>query len=457
MLRPVNILSISFCFCLSKYEFYRAVKVRYSVSANKSEFALARFEIKEPTLENWLSQSRLEMIESYGFPLKSIANPVLLSYLRNISDEKITEYLGSDSDKSLATTYIEYLLAREQTRQRLKISINNQLRIFRKLIRFMTEYDFTAEGKPIIKEFLKEYNLQILAKSLKQYTAEEKPSIDDLVDTLSNHVFLDRKPNGLTGFVNDFIFGQLVGDNLLLGKYKEYYPNYYKIIPLEFSNKCIQVFKVHSQDKQDALWEIFNNEDFNYPSSFYFDLDINYKNIFSRQYKNLTISDKEFDSIDFSGEANFSDCTITNTTFQNCKFQLSIFKNCSFYNSSFYSCQVVLEDGKAFNDFALYACTSDNNFCKDIVDNLKENKSDQEGKPDGLGDKELLSYFFNIGGTKPKAKKLSSIKRSLDKYSNKEVSKVVSVLKHNGYLYFKDDVGFISKQGIQYYNQLNRI
>ena len=37
MLSPVNILSISFCFCLSKYEFYRAVKVRYSVTRFQRE------------------------------------------------------------------------------------------------------------------------------------------------------------------------------------------------------------------------------------------------------------------------------------------------------------------------------------------------------------------------------------------------------------------------------------
>ena len=106
------------------------------------------------------------------------------------------------------------------------------MRIFRKLVRFMTEYDFTAESKDTIKDFIKEYNLKILRSSLKDYSADEKPSIEDLVETLSNHAFLDRKPNGNIGIVNDFIFGLLVGENLTKGKYQEYYSDFYNITRL---------------------------------------------------------------------------------------------------------------------------------------------------------------------------------------------------------------------------------
>ena len=203
-----------------------------SIYESNNKFALARFEIKEPTVQNWLSTERLDLIKTSNFPIEQISNPVLLAYLRNIPIEKLKEYLKFNTTDSIIDKYVDYLLKREQKRQNLKLNNETQLRIFRKLVRFMTEYDFTAESKDTIKDFIKEYNLKILRSSLKDYSADEKPSIEDLVETLSNHAFLDRKPNGNIGIVNDFIFGLLVGENLTKGKYQEYYSDFYNITRL---------------------------------------------------------------------------------------------------------------------------------------------------------------------------------------------------------------------------------
>src|SRR5690606_23039946 len=108
------------------------------------DFNIARFEIKDPTINNWLSDERLELINKHNFPIQQLSNPVLLSYIRNIPLDKLNNYISSNHS-TLIDKYFTYLLTREQERQNLKLSNEEQFRIFRKLNRFMAELNFTAE------------------------------------------------------------------------------------------------------------------------------------------------------------------------------------------------------------------------------------------------------------------------------------------------------------------------
>jgi hypothetical protein len=427
-----------------------------SINQSKNDFSLARIEIKEPTIENWLSKERISLLEQNNFPLDQVANPVLLSYLKNITEEKLQSYLNDSQNSSLIDKYVDYLLKREQIRQNIKLNTETQLRIFRKLMRFMTEFNITAESKDIIKDLIKSYNQKILQSSLKEYISEEKPSMEDLVETLSNHVFLDRKPNGDIGFVNDFIFGLLVGDNLILNKYEEYYPDIDKILPQDFASKAVQSFKIQSVDRRKMLLEEFNSKPFNYESKFFFNLEYSYLNKFSREYNNLYIDDNELNNISFETSQQFKECVFSNITFNNCVFNLRAFCGSTFHNCSFYNCQLEPCDNKKFNDFAVFACTSNNDFLETLDSLLDQNQEDS--KAENIAHKDLsdifvLSQFFGIGNLKPRARKFSHLKDILIEYPPKEINKILSSLKSKGYLYFKDDVGFISKSGINYFNQ----
>jgi hypothetical protein len=424
-----------------------------SIIESKNHFSVARFVIKEPTVENWLTSDKLEYIREEDFPIDELANPVLLAYIRNIPLEKLKSYLDKNSNLSLVDTYLDYLLKREQLRQNIKIDNENQLRIFRKLVRFMTEYNFTAENKTIIKDFIKSYNQRIIKESLKNYIAEEKPSIEDLVETLSNHVFLDRKPNGYVGIINDFIFGFLIGENLILKKYEEYYPNFYSTLPQDFSAKAVQSFKIQSFERRIALWDIFdkNIDKFNYDVNFHFDLDYSLLKKFKRDYNNLFIGDTLFKDIHFDNEGSFKDSVFSNIIFNDCHFKIDNFINCTFQNCDFYNCSFEIDvHNKAFNDFALFACISNNGF----VDKLTyELNFEEENINLELTDIMVLKNFFNIDGKTPRARKISYIREKLNNFSSKEINKILSHLKSNDLVYFKDDVGFISRQGILYHNQ----
>ncbi len=420
-----------------------------SIYDSNNDFSLARFEIKEPKIENWLDNDRIEVINNAKFPVAQIANPVLLSYLRNISLDFLKSYVHETNDGALIDKYLDYLLKREQQRQNLKLDNEDQLSIFRKLVRFMTEYNITAESKETIKDFIKEYNQKILQSSLKLYIAEEKPSIEDLVETLSNHVFLDRKPNGDVGIINDFIFGHLIGENLILEKYQEHYENYEKIIPQDFATKSIDSFKIQSKNKKETLWSIFNDDDFDYDIGFYFDLDYTFSKQPSRIYKNLFVLDRELSGLKFNEKCKFESSAFSSIIFNSCVFDINLFFDTSFQNCSFYNCSIVnKQTNKPYSDFALFACNSDNDFVPNIL-NLFENPTSNKAKEKiALSEDMVLRHFFQVDGIKPRARKFSYIKKLLNKYHDKEINKVIDSLKSKDFLHFKDDVGFITREAI---------
>ena len=421
------------------------------------DFSLARFEIKEPTIENWLSSDRLDIISKNDFPINQIANPVLLSYLRNIPLERLSDYIIS-GDGTLIDKYFEYLLHREQIRQNLKLDNKTQFRIFRKLNRLMSEFNITAESKETIKEFIKEYNLNILQECLKDYTSEERPTIEDLVDTLSNHVLLDRKSNGNVGFVNDFVFGFLIGENLIYNKFQEHYKLFTTVIPQDFAIKSIDSYKIQSLEKRELLWNVYNNNPFNYDNEFYFDLDYNLKNSIERNYNNLFLTDRVLNSLNFRNKFKFDHSIFSSVVFENCLFDLSIFTNCSFQNCKFYDCKIISDNEITvhYKNFGLYACTDNDDFINKI--NSLYSKDEEYIADDRsfvLTEEIVLQQFLQIDSKRPKPRKFSYIKRNLSEYSDREISKVIDNLKRKEYIHFKDDVGFITREAMNYLNHNN--
>lgn len=420
------------------------------------DFSLARFEIKEPTVENWLNPDRLEIIEKNNFPINQIANPVLLSYLRNISLNKLNNYI-SLGDGALIDKYFEYLLKREQVRQNLKLDNQTQFRIFRKLNRLMSEFNITAESKDTIKEFIKEYNLNILQDSLKEYSSEERPTIEDLVDTLSNHVLLDRKANGNVGFVNDFVFGFLIGENLILNKFQEHYQLFTKVVPQDFAIKSIDSFKIQSFEKREKLWNVYNNNSFNYDIEFYLDLDYNLTNDIKRDYNNLFLTDRTLKYLNFTSKHKIKNSIFSSVIFENCTFDLSAFSDCSFQNCKFYDCKILNhKDSVRYENFGLYACTDNDDFIN-LINSSYSNEDELivNEKCEMLTEEIVLQQFLQIDSKRPKPRKFSYIKKNLSNYSDREISKVIDSLKRKEFIHFKDDVGFITREAMNYLNHIN--
>lgn len=425
-----------------------------TINSSIENFSLARFEIKEPTIENWLTSDRYSVIEDNGFPINQISNPVLLSYLRNIPLEKLKEFLSS-KESTLIDKYFDYLLTREQLRQNLKLDNKTQFRIFRKLNRFMSEYNFTAETKETIKDFIKEYNIKILQASLKDYKETVKPTIEDLTETLSNHVFLDRRTDGNVGFINDFIFGFLLSENLILEKFQEHYKtNFTKVIPQDFAQKSIEASRIQSTENRNKLWEVYNANNFAYDSVFYFDADYLLKNEIKRNFSSLFLCDRTIKELSFTNYT-FENSVFAGITFENCIFTTTSFKKSSFQNCKFYSCELHGKTPIVYENFAIYVCQDNNNFINEINSlYCKDNEENTVESNNPLTEQKVLLQFLQVDEKRPKPRKFSVIKQRLDEYSDKEINSVIDTLIRKEYLHFKDDVGFITRDAMNFLNHI---
>lgn len=118
------------------------------------KFAVSRFSIKEPRIKDWLGEARFNTIKERHIPIQYIANPVILTYLRNIIDEEYNNQI--ENPDLLVKQYFERMLERERERQHLIITVERQYEIFKNVARMLLEFDITVESKEFFKEIIKD-------------------------------------------------------------------------------------------------------------------------------------------------------------------------------------------------------------------------------------------------------------------------------------------------------------
>ena len=88
------------------------------VDSYNGNFDVIRFQLEKPNIKQWLSTERYEEIIGKNVPLDNISNPVLLTYLRNISKEDFSDllvypetitdkYFDTDQDFDITSIYKE--------------------------------------------------------------------------------------------------------------------------------------------------------------------------------------------------------------------------------------------------------------------------------------------------------------------------------------------------------------
>lgn len=182
------------------------------VESYSNTFSVVRFQIEKPEVKHWLSVSRLEALNNQQVPLEHISNPVLLTYLKNIPDAEFDTLIKESN--SLIDKYFEYLLTREQERQHLYIPPTDQLIIFKNLSKDFALFNVTCDNRNFVKELIIDDNEALLKKY--RLLTPNKPTIEELADTLTNHALLDRiGSNDYVGFINEFVYGILLGNALI--------------------------------------------------------------------------------------------------------------------------------------------------------------------------------------------------------------------------------------------------
>jgi len=422
--------------------FYEWIK-----NTNK-KYNVARFSISEPKIDNWLNDDRLKILNSCNFPISNVANPVLLSYIRNIDIEELRFFV--QNSQNIVDKYFEFLLRREQVRQELHFDETMQLRIFKKLTRIMTEFDIKVENKSFIKDVLKDYNSKIFDDYIKIYPKLPKPTHDELADTLSNHALLDRKQHDNVGFINEFILGILIGRNLIEKKYQEHYAtNFTNVITQDFAYLAISAFKVQPQKQRHELWQILYDNQFPYDNKFIFYRDFYLKNDFIDFYNEILIEEVSFRDMHFIINNQFSSSILSNCKFFKCTFDKCAFDSSGFINCKFYDCQWTDTSFQKESDMYITGCESNNNFVNQLY--VYTEQSEIYVDIEEL----ILRKFIKSQSKIHSMQKLSSIRESLkeNNINIQEIENAINSLKKNEYIVINGNNCFIQREGITYFNR----
>ncbi|NBA88905.1 hypothetical protein GVN16_24230 [Emticicia sp. CRIBPO] len=297
----------------------------------KNSFEVLRISIKEPRIIDWLGEERCELLEKHNIHLDAISNPVILSFLKNISLKDFENEISSS--ENLVNNYFEKMLERERERQNLLMTPQNQFEVFKNVVKLLIELDTKLESKEFFKEMIKEQNSKLLEQIRLLYL--EKPTLESLVDTLATHALLDRKgrEGNEIGFINDFVFGIFIGEIIIeQGLINDSLcPSVYMI------ELAVTAFKVHSPLMKNELWSRIQEVEGKFTLYSLFNFDLILQNSLKRDYNSLDVKETTFYNVRFEG-FRIEDTVFINCIFKKCLFNNEIFKNVTFINCEFNAC-----------------------------------------------------------------------------------------------------------------------
>lgn len=319
---------------------------------NSQNFTIFRYNLSAPTISDWIPPSKEKSLNKAGLNLKSIANPVLLAYLRSLNDQQFEKCL-EDID-IIIEDYMAKLMLRENERQELNMTIEEQKKILKVISSHFTNNDITAESKEVLEKKIIDIDKNLIINAIERFPGDKRPTLDQFLNKLLIHAFLDRKSDNdhQIGFVNDFILGSFVGSNLLEEQ------NGW-IGTERFIDFILSAYIPRSSITRKKIYELLNKELLNYlkvekqifidnylygsinrdlQNQFIINIEFRLKFINSKILTNCIFSDCEFYNIDLFNEikmcsniffinCQFFDCEIIEQVFES---RIATFTNCNF-------------------------------------------------------------------------------------------------------------------------------
>lgn len=416
------------------------------------DFNVHRIQVEKPEIRDWLTEERHDRILQKDIPLRQFANPVILSYLRQLSDAEFEKAVEQTS--SLVNSYFDRLLERERERQELSLPVEDQKQIFVRLCTFFIDHDFTAEVREMIAYFLLEGNRDIVSGYLK-FASDLSEA--EVVNKLVNHALLDRR--GLSdqiGFVNDFILGVLVLEAV---KQKSWSPSF---IPSRIVDIATETASYYPEAIRQDFWEMVNSWQDKYHSSTVLLADLRLLSKTSRQYDQQEYKELSFDYALFDEFTVFSSCLFLECTFNNISLNTWTFSGCTFINCTFSECSVSADISRQSTvDYPLpsvfsgsceeYSCSIIRYFSEPVRDNPIEISSPHI-------EHLILGEFFRVGGVIRRMRTLSSLFHTFDAYERSILVTAIDRLRKAGHIFVNGNNAHISTEGMREYhkNQIER-
>ena len=358
------------------------------VDKHADDFDLIKIRISEPQVKDWLPVHRLSSLETAGIDIENIANPVLLSYLRCISDADFSRV--STTPQYLVEKYFEFMLDREITRQDLQLDASKQQIVLSSIADDMMEYGYTSEQRDYIVDHIQRVNSKLLEDAAMSYPASSRPTKEEIANKLASHALLDRsqrEPNKI-GFVNKFVFGHFIGA-AILNKNEEWVSD-----DLRFIEPAVLSYHPRSKSSKFALWNKLKFSMNFLPISDQIDIDIRLRGEIS-----LELENDEAQGIEIIGMTigqnpisnfQFNECLFKNCIFNSSNLSEVTFLNCRFYNNS-------LLDGNPTGEIYVLGGTGDQDFISSL--NALNSAVVTEIEPDRrlLLERFVLEKFWPVG------------------------------------------------------------
>ncbi len=390
-----------------------------------NSFDVTRFSIREPRIKDWLGEDKLHVLKGSNIPVEYIANPVLLTYLRNLAKIEFDKHC--EEPESFVEKYFHSLLEREMERQDLIITPDHQYNIFKNVVKLMIDFDTSAESRSFMKEIILEQNREKLGSAIDLYPSSNRPTLDNLVDKLSNHALLDRKGSGddLVGFINDFVFGTFIGEIMSESSIEK--------IERDFTAYMVEIgataYRVQNKQNKEALWEKIELLKDKFENRSILNFDITLKGKILRSFKESIFQSITAFNIEFTSEHLFESCVFINCKFKNCTFDVNAFKDTTFIECKFERCNIINDEFlDKSNEINTINCTQEestillNGYGYDeIIDNIE----DIENK--------ILSVIWE-NDTKYKSQKYMKLMSKFDKSQHKYISRKLKELENQGIL-----------------------
>ena len=408
-------------------------------------FDVMRIQLERPRIESWLSPERFQQLTDAGIPLRHIANPVLLTYLRNISQEAFSEVISTPGD--ITTKYFQFLLTRERERQDLIISVADQLNIFEQLALNFLEYDIMGDTRQFVKELIVDYNKQLL-----MHYKELSPNpiqLSELADTLTNHALLDRVGNkDFVAFVNEYIFGYLLGRAILrLGTDCISSQNPLSEDTLE---RAVLSFKYAVDTDRQALWGKLYPLKSRMTIPRVLTMDTTLIHRIKDQYDNCSFNSLYFEDVVFDElDGSFNNATFVDCTFKNCIFSAAAFHHTYFTGCKFKDC-CLASAAKQPGSVHFFGC---DDYHSDFIAGFITTPVSVSATDQVPLEIKILSKYFKVDGRRPKMKYVSQLRSEFGDDCADEMSTVLESLRKHKYIQVSGNNSFITQAGINYYHK----
>lgn len=319
---------------------------------HEDHFSITRYEIQKPNITTWIGYKKFNILEGAGIPIGSISSPVLLAHIRAMSLDDLVK--NCTNVERLVYDFFEQILTREQDRQDLLLNPEEQMEIFKFLAGLFVFFGITSEQKSPIISFIKDKFEKKISQTLLQYSPSRRPTMDEFVEKLSNHALLDRIGNqdDNIGFLNDFIFGYLIGEYVLDGD-----ESWIKAIFLNefFTNISVDAFGMLKNNKTVSFLKKIEHFLSDLPQPTQLIIEKAMRTKLEQSYHDQTFDKMDFFNISISKQDCFSECFFNECSFENVIIHKSSLQGVSFYNCRFYNCTSIF-DGDAFHGAYFYGC-----------------------------------------------------------------------------------------------------